>query len=73
MWFLQKRKGATVDAPQGFSYSRFVSGDRLPTMVLSETRGLQLSSVMRGGIGSAWRLGAAAHKSPNFRSPDLDQ
>jgi hypothetical protein len=21
---------------------------------------------MRGGIGSAWRLGAEAHKSPNF-------
>jgi hypothetical protein len=35
-------------------------------MVLSETRGLQLCWVMRGGIGSAWRLGAEAHKSPNF-------
>ena len=34
----------------------------LPTMVLSETRGLQLCWVMRGGIGSAWRLGAEAHK-----------
>jgi hypothetical protein len=38
----------------------------LPTMVLSETRGLQLSWVMRGGIESAWRLGAEAHKSSNF-------
>jgi hypothetical protein len=38
----------------------------LPTMVLSETRGLQLSWVMRGGIGLQWRLGAEAHKSPNF-------
>ena|ERR1700688_2852094 len=35
-------------------------------MVLSETRGLQLCWIMRGGIGSAWRLGAEAHKSPNF-------
>jgi hypothetical protein len=35
-------------------------------MVLSETRGLQLCWVVRGGIGSAWRLGAEAHKSPNF-------
>ena len=35
-------------------------------MVLSETRGLQLCWVMRGGIGSSWRLGAEAHKSPNF-------
>jgi hypothetical protein len=35
-------------------------------MVLSETRGLQLCWVMRAGIGSAWRLGAEAHKSPNF-------
>ena len=33
-------------------------------MVLSETRGLQLSWVMRGGIGLQWRLGAEAHKSP---------
>ena len=35
-------------------------------MVLSETRGLRLCWVMRGGIGSRWRLGAEAHKSPNF-------
>jgi hypothetical protein len=35
-------------------------------MVLSETRGLQLCWIMRGGIGSAWRLGDEAHKSPNF-------
>src|ERR1700686_5881917 len=35
-------------------------------MVLSETRGLQLCWIMRGGIGSARRLGAEAHKSPNF-------
>jgi len=35
-------------------------------MVLSETRGLQLSWVMRGGIESAWRLGTEAHKSSNF-------
>src|SRR5579864_8351060 len=29
------------------------------TMVLSETRGLQLSSVIRGGIGWEWRLGTS--------------
>jgi hypothetical protein len=38
----------------------------LPTMVLSETRSLQLSWVMRGCIGLQWRLGAEAQKSPNF-------
>ena len=32
----------------------------LPTMVLLETRGLQLSSVKRGGIGCNRRLGAVA-------------
>jgi len=35
-------------------------------MVLSETRGLQLCWVVRGGIGSRWRLGAEARKSSNF-------
>src|SRR5258708_22568021 len=35
-------------------------------MVLSETRGIQLCWIMRGGLGWAWRLGAEAHKSPNF-------
>jgi hypothetical protein len=35
-------------------------------MVLSETRGLQLSWVVRGGIGLKWRLGAEAQKSPTF-------
>jgi len=33
-------------------------------MVLSETRGLQLSSVIRGGIGWEWRLGTSLR--PNF-------
>ena len=33
-------------------------------MVLSETRGLQLSSVIRGGIGWEWRLGTSSR--PNF-------
>jgi hypothetical protein len=31
-------------------------GTKLPTMVLSETRGLQLCSEVRGGIGCKWRL-----------------
>jgi hypothetical protein len=37
-----------------------------PTMVLSETRGLQLSWVMRGGIRCIWRLGAERqHAGPS--------
>ena len=37
-----------------------------PTMVLSETRGLQLFWVMRGGIRCIWRLGAERqHAGPN--------
>ena len=37
-----------------------------PTMVLSETRGLQLFWVMRGGIGCIWRLGAERqHAGPS--------
>ena len=33
----------------------------VPTMVLFETRGLRLSSVIRGGIECQWRLCAEAH------------
>jgi hypothetical protein len=37
-----------------------------PTMVLSETQGLSLSLVMRGGIWCIWRLGAERlHTGPN--------
>ena len=31
---------------------------KVPTMILSETRGLLLFWVVRGGIGLKWRLGA---------------
>jgi hypothetical protein len=34
-----------------------------PTMVLSETRGLQLFWVMRGGIRCIWRLGAKRQRA----------
>jgi hypothetical protein len=56
-----------MTAPFGSCETHKLTGLQwLPTMVLSETRGLQLSWVMRGGIGSRWRLGAEAHKSSNF-------
>jgi hypothetical protein len=40
---------------------------QVPTMILSETRGLQLFWVVRGGIGLKRRLGAElqAHRAPN--------
>ena len=40
-------------------------GCKVPTMVLSEARGLLLFLVVRGGIWLTKRLGAAAHDSPN--------
>jgi hypothetical protein len=40
-------------------------GCKVPTMVLSEARGLLLFLVVRGGIWLTQRLGAAAHDSPN--------
>jgi len=40
---------------------------QVPTMILSETRGLPLFWVVRGGIGLKRRLGAElqAHRAPN--------
>src|ERR1700751_2278879 len=43
-----------------------------PTMVLSETRGLQLFWVMRGGIRCIWRLGGEGqHAGPNSLMDNL--
>lgn len=39
---------------------------RVPTIVLSETRGLKLFSVVRGGIGLTKRLGAGAPAMPTI-------
>ena len=55
-----------VDAYGSGSYASRRVGFSGPTMVLFETRGLQLSLVMRGGIGCIWRLGAERqHAGPN--------
>jgi hypothetical protein len=48
----------SFDAFGSGSYASRRVGFSGPTMVLSETRGLQLFWVMRGGIGCIWRLGA---------------
>jgi hypothetical protein len=45
-----------VTAPIRFLKLTSITIAELPTMVLSETRGLWLSSVVRGGIGSYRRL-----------------
>ena len=42
------------------------NGCQVPTMVLSEARGLSLFRVIREGLGSAVRLGAPRHAAPNF-------
>ena len=48
----------SFDAFGSGSYASRRVGFSGPTMVLSETRGLQLFWVMRGGIRCIWRLGA---------------
>src|SRR6266702_8353662 len=48
----------SFDAFGSGSYASKRVGFSGPTMVLSETRGLQLFWVMRGGIRCIWRLGA---------------
>src|SRR6201981_1452196 len=56
----------SFDAYGSGSYASRGAGFGGPTMVLSETRGLQLFWVMRGGIGCIWRLGAERlHPGPS--------
>jgi hypothetical protein len=57
----------SFDAFGSGSYASRSVGFGGPTMVLFETRGLQLFWVMRGGIRCNWRLGAKRqHAGPNF-------
>jgi hypothetical protein len=42
------------------------NGGQVPTMVLSETRGLWLFRVIREGLGSSVRLSARGRTAPNF-------
>src|ERR1700722_1281805 len=53
-----------VTMPFGFGRDK-QSGCAVPTMVLSETRGLWLFLVVRGGIWLIERLGAKARVLPN--------
>jgi len=56
----------SFDAFGSGSYASKRVGFSGPTMVLSETRGLQLFGVMRGGIRCIWRLGAERqHAGPS--------
>ncbi len=48
--------------------SSFAVGQRMPTMVLLEPRGLQLFQVMRGGIGFIWVLEAVISFRHTFGS-----
>src|SRR5712672_2602973 len=56
----------SFDAFGSGSYASKGAGFSGPTMVLSETRGLQLFWVMRGGIRCIWRLGVERlHTGPS--------
>ena len=64
----------SFDAFGSGSYASRRVGISGPTMVLSETRGLQLFWVIRGGIRCIWRLGAERQQAgPNSLMDTLPQ
>ncbi len=56
------RATATTSA---MAETRQLTGWGVPTMVLGETRSLQLYRVIRGGLGSDWRLARRGETRPN--------
>ena len=53
------------------SYASYALAKNVPTMILCETRGLQLFWVIRGGIGLTRRLGAERQHTERLMSVSI--